>query len=174
MSQTPQDPSVPPAGHALTGPVAEEPAAEAAEAAGAAEAAEETAEPLPAAPAPGGRARLLGAAAIAALEGLVIAVWGVTMFFTGSDHAVLAGLTVLVLAAIPLSAAYGLREARRWSRGPALIMQLLALPVAWTMLHSSGGVVAGGAVLGLLALLGLVLLAHPATTDALGIRRLNA
>ncbi|MGW5350117.1 hypothetical protein ACWERV_06280 [Streptomyces sp. NPDC004031] len=156
MSQTPQDPAPD-----LDTAVAAEPA-------------EEAAEPVPAAPTRGGRARLHGAAAIAGLEGLVIAVWGVTMFFTGSDHAVLAGLTVLVFAAIPLSAAYGLRQARRWSRGPALIMQLLALPVAWTMLRSSsGGVVAGGAVLGLLALAGLVLLAHPATTDALGIRRLN-
>ncbi|NUS13928.1 MAG: hypothetical protein HOY69_21405 [Streptomyces sp.] len=149
MSQTPQDP--PPA------PVAAS--------------ADDTAEP--AAVAPGGRShpRLAGAAAIAGLEGLAVAAWGVTMFFTGSDNAVLAGLTVLVFAALPLSSAYGLRQARRWSRGPALIMQLLALPIAWTMLHSSGAVVAGGALLGALALAGLVLLVHPSTTDALGIRR---
>ncbi|MFI0939588.1 hypothetical protein [Streptomyces sp. NPDC021020] len=163
MSQTPQDPSP----ELDAAAVAEDTEG------AAAPATEEAAEAVPAAPTPGGRARLFGAAAIAGLEGLVIAVWGVTMFFTGSDHAVLAGLTVLVFAAIPLSAAYGLRRSRRWSRGPALIMQLLALPVAWTMLHSSGGVVAGGVALGLLALAGLVLLAHPATTDALGIRRLN-
>jgi hypothetical protein len=160
VSQTPQDPSPEPDAAAVAADTeaADAPSAD---------------EPVSAAPTRGGRTRLLGAAAIAGLEGLVIAVWGVTMFFTGSDNAVLAGLTVLVFAAIPLSAAYGLRQARRWSRGPALIMQLLALPVAWTMLHSSGGVVAGGVVLGLLALAGLALLAHPATTDALGIRRLN-
>jgi hypothetical protein len=50
-------------------------------------------------------------------------------------------------------------------------MQLLSLPIAWTMLHSDGPVIAGGAVLGALALTGLVLLVHPATTDALGISR---
>ncbi|WP_234343757.1 hypothetical protein [Streptomyces sp. NRRL F-5123] len=170
MSQTPQDPSP----ELDAAAVAEDTEGAVAPAEEEAEEAAEPVEPAAAAPTPGGRARLLGAAAIAGLEGLVIAVWGVTMFFTGSDHAVLAGLTVLVFAAIPLSAAYGLRRSRRWSRGPALIMQLLALPVAWTMLHSSGAVVAGGAVLGLLALAGLVLLAHPATTDALGIRRVNA
>ncbi|MEE4543248.1 hypothetical protein V2S66_14880 [Streptomyces sp. V4-01] len=115
--------------------------------------------------------RLTLAAAVAGLEGLAVAAWGVTMFFTGGDRAVLAGLLVLLLAALPLGAAYGLRKARSWSRGPALIMQLLCLPIAWTMLKSDGGVVAGGAVLGALALAGLFLLVHPATTDALGIRR---
>jgi hypothetical protein len=115
--------------------------------------------------------RLTLAAAAAGLEGLAVAVWGVTMSFTGSDDAVLAGLLVLLMAALPLGAAYGLRRARRWSRGPALIMQLLCLPIAWTMVKSDGAVVAGGAVLGVLALAGLVLLVHPATADALGIRR---
>jgi hypothetical protein len=94
------------------------------------------------------------------------------MFFTDDDNAILAGLLVLALAVIPLAAAHGLRRARRWSRGPALIMQLLSLPVAWTMLHSSAGpVIAGGAALAALALTGLALLVHPATTDALGIKR---
>ncbi|MFG1809421.1 hypothetical protein [Streptomyces sp. NPDC049040] len=115
--------------------------------------------------------RLIAAAAIAGLEGLAVAAWGVTMFFTDSDNAVLAGLTVLVMAALPLAAAYGLRKARRWSRGPALIMQLLIVPIAWTMLHSSGAVVWGGVLLGALAAAGLVCLVHPSTTDALGIRR---
>lgn len=144
MSQSPHDPSP-------------EPSAAAAEAAA----------PAAGAPTP----RILAAAAVAGLEGLAVAAWGVTMFFTDSDNAVLAGLTVLVMAALPLAAAYGLRKVRRWSRGPALIMQLLALPIAWTMLHSSGAVVAGGAFLGALALAGLVCLVHPSTTDALGARR---
>jgi hypothetical protein len=131
------------------------------------------AEPPAPAPAPPGRPplRLTLAAAVAGLEGLAVAAWGVTMFFTGGDKGVLAGFLVLLLAALPLGAAYGLRKARSWSRGPALIMQLICLPIAWTMLKSDGAVVAGGAVLGVLALAGLVLLVHPATTDALGIRR---
>ncbi|WP_329136310.1 hypothetical protein OG552_24360 [Streptomyces sp. NBC_01476] len=118
--------------------------------------------------------RLLLAAGVAGLEGLAVAVWGVTMFFTGGANAVLAGLLVLVMAALPLGAAYGLRRARRWSRGPALIMQLLALPVAWTMIKSEAWVVPAGVGVAALALGGLFLLVHPATTDALGINRRTA
>lgn len=127
--------------------------------------------PSAAAPVPAPTPRLLAGAAIAGLEGLAVAAWGVTMLFTDSDNAVLAGLTVLAMAALPLAAAYGLLKVRRWSRGPALIMQLLAVPIAWTMLHSSGAVVGGGVALGALAIAGLVVLVHPSTTDALGIRR---
>jgi hypothetical protein len=112
------------------------------------------------------------AASVAGIEGLAVAAWGVGTCFTGGGRAVLAGLLVLALAALPLLAAYGLHRARRWSRGPALIMQLISLPIAWTMLHSDGSaVVAGGGVLAALAVLALVLLVHPATTDALGINR---
>lgn len=125
-------------------------------------------------PAGGPPLRLGLAAGVAGLEGLAVAAWGVTTCFTGGDKGVLAGLLVLVLAALPLGAAYGLRRRRSWSRGPALIMQLLCLPIAWTMLKSDGAVVPAGAVLGALALAGLFLLVHPATTDALGIRRTSA
>jgi hypothetical protein len=114
--------------------------------------------------------RLTLAAGVAATEGLAVAAWGVATA-AGGGKAILAGLLVMLLAALPLAAAYGLRRARRWSRGPALIMQLLSLPIAWTMLHSDGPVIAAGAFLGALALAGLVLLVHPATTDALGIGR---
>jgi hypothetical protein len=146
-------------------------AAQAAEPAAAPDKAEPAGPAEPAVPAGPPPLRLVAIAAVAGLEGLAVAVWGVTMLFTGGGKAVLAGLLVLVLAALPLGAAYGLLRARRWSRGPALIMQLISLPIAWTMLHSDGVAVPGGAVLGVLALTGLVLLVHPATTDALGISR---
>lgn len=118
--------------------------------------------------------RLTAAAAVAGFEGLAVAAWGVALAVTGGAHMVLPGLFVLLMAALPLGAAYGLRRARRWSRGPALIMQLLSLPIAWTMLHSGGPAVAGGVVLGLLALGALGLLVHPATSEALGISRTAA
>jgi uncharacterized membrane protein (DUF2068 family) len=79
------------------------------------------------------------------------------------------GLTVLALAAMPLAAAYGLWHVRRWSRGPALIIQLVALPVAWNMAQNGGGLIAAGAALGAAALAELVLLVHPAAAEALGI-----
>lgn len=120
--------------------------------------------------------RLTAAAGVAALEGLALAGCGLTLFvlaLTGhSDNirnAVVGALTVLALAAIPLAAAYGLLHARRWSRGPAMVIQLLALPVAWTLAHGAGPLVAAGITLALVALAGLALLVHPATTAALGI-----
>lgn len=144
-------------------PVREQPTAKERAAAEAAKA-----QAAPAGPPP---LRLTAAAAVAGVEGLAVVAWGITMFFSGSGKDVLAGLLVLLFACFPLAAAYGLRKARRWSRGPALIIQLLALPVTWTLLKSSGGFIAAGAALGALALAGLVLLVHPATTDALGISR---
>ena len=122
--------------------------------------------------------RLTAAAALAAVEGLALAAGGLYLVAMGLfghpaslQGAVMGGLTVLALAALPLSAAYGLLRARRWSRGPSLIIQLMALPAAWTMISGGGAMVAAGVVLGVVALAELVLLVHPATTEALGIRR---
>jgi hypothetical protein len=50
-------------------------------------------------------------------------------------------------------------------------MQLISLPIAWTMMGSGGPAIPGGIVLGVLALTAAVLLIHPAATDALGIKR---
>ncbi|MFJ5216865.1 hypothetical protein ACIP98_19360 [Streptomyces sp. NPDC088354] len=125
---------------------------------------------------PGRKRRLAAAAAVAALEGAALAAWGITMVVLGlvgnpdsPRQAEAGGLTVLALAAMPLAAAYGLWHARRWSRGPALIIQLVALPVAWTMAQNGGVMIAAGAALGAAAIAELVLLVHPAATEALGI-----
>ena len=80
------------------------------------------------------------------------------------------GVTVLVLAALPLVAARGLWLRRRWSRGPAMITQLMALPVAWTLRAERRRAgrrrrrLAAAAALAV-----LVLLVNPTTTEALGI-----
>ena len=120
----------------------------------------------------------MAAAAVAGAQGAVLAAWGIVMLVMGivgdPDSPVQAeagGLTVLALAAMPLAAAYGLWRARRWSRGPVLIIQVVALPVAWTMIQSGGPMIAAGAALGAAAVAELVLLVHPAATDALGIGR---
>lgn len=125
---------------------------------------------------PGRTSRLVAAAAVAAVEGAALAAWGIAMLVLGlvgnpdsPRQAEAGGLTVLALAAMPLAAAYGLWHARRWSRGPALIIQLVALPVAWTMVQNGGVMIAAGAALGAAAIAELVLLVHPAATEALGI-----
>ncbi|RSS55469.1 hypothetical protein [Streptomyces sp. WAC01280] len=122
--------------------------------------------------------RLAAAAAVAGIEALGLLAGGVYMLVkaladgTGDLTGALTGaVTLVALGLIPLAAARGLWLRRSWSRGPAVITQILALPVAWQMLQANSAMIPAGAVLGALAVTGLVLLVNPATTEALGIRR---
>ncbi|MEU3354023.1 hypothetical protein [Streptomyces sp. NPDC037389] len=122
-------------------------------------------------------ARLTAAAGLVALEGLVLAVSGIYLLVMGllgkpdsPQQAETGGLTVLALAALPLLAARGLWLLRRWSRGPAMITQIMALPVAWTLFSGGGAsLIAGAVALALTAVATLVLLVNPTATEALGI-----
>ncbi|MEU6621075.1 hypothetical protein ABZ926_09910 [Streptomyces litmocidini] len=124
--------------------------------------------------------RLAAAAGVALVEALGLLAGGVYMLVRalldggsgGGDltSGVTGGVTVIALGLIPLAAARGLWRMRSWSRGPAVITQILALPVAWQMLRTDG-VIPYGIVVAVLAVTGLVLLLNPATTEALGIRR---
>ncbi|GHF51644.1 hypothetical protein GCM10010218_36590 [Streptomyces mashuensis] len=130
------------------------------------------AAPGPARPRPAG---LTAAAVLTGLEGLVLAAAGVLLLVMGllgtpdsPRQAETGGLTVLVLALLPLLAARGLWLLRRWSRGPAVITQIMALPVAWTLFNGGGLMVAGAVALALAAVATLVLLVNPTATGALG------
>ncbi|MDT0611667.1 hypothetical protein [Streptomyces lancefieldiae] len=121
--------------------------------------------------------RLTAAAAVAALEGLALVVGGAWMLVEGlTGHpddrtaAVTGGITLIVLALLPLLAARGLLARRGWSRGPAVITQILALPVAYNLLQADSVAIPAGIVLGVVAVTALVLLVNPTTTQALGIR----
>ncbi|MFD7866472.1 hypothetical protein [Streptomyces sp. NPDC057682] len=112
------------------------------------------------------------------LEGAALVVGGVYMLVMGllgrpdsPQQAEMGGLTLIALGVIPLAAARGLLRRRSWSRGPALITQIIALPVAWTLLRSHGALIPAGIVLAAVALTALFQLARPATIQALGIRR---
>lgn len=127
----------------------------------------------PAGPRP---ARLSAAAALTAAEGLALAALGAYMLIMGlagspdsAQQAEMGGLTVLALAVLPLVAARGLWLRRRWSRGPSLITQIVALPVAWTLVNGGGALIAAGIGLAAAALVVLVLLVNPTATEALGI-----
>ncbi|TJZ45181.1 hypothetical protein FCH28_27865 [Streptomyces piniterrae] len=127
----------------------------------------------PAGPRP---ARLSAAAALTAVEGLALAAMGAYMLVMGlvgapdsPRQAEMGGLTILALAVLPLVAARGLWLRRRWSRGPSLITQIVALPVAWTLVKGGGALIAAGAGLAVAALVVLVLLVNPTATEALGI-----
>ncbi|MFB8246488.1 hypothetical protein ACFC5X_15770 [Streptomyces sp. NPDC055952] len=121
--------------------------------------------------------RLTYAALLAALEGLALVVGGVWILVLGlSGHpddrqqAVTGGITLVALALLPLLAARGLLARRSWSRGPAVITQLLALPVAYNLLQADSMAIPGGIALAVVAVAALVLLVNPETTRALGIR----
>ncbi|MEU5438655.1 hypothetical protein AB0G73_35675 [Streptomyces sp. NPDC020719] len=121
--------------------------------------------------------RLTQAAAIAAIEGLALVGVGLYMLIIGlmgRPHqprtAETGGVTMIVLGLIPLLAARGLLLRRRWSRGPALITQILALPVAWMFLTANGPSIPVGIAVAVAAVTGLVLLVNPATAQALGVR----
>ncbi|MER6390417.1 hypothetical protein ACFXEL_16790 [Streptomyces sp. NPDC059382] len=120
--------------------------------------------------------RLTAAAVLTALEGLALAGLGVYMLYVGiagdpdsPQQAETGGVTLLALAALPLIAARGLRLGRRWSRGPALITQLMAMPVAWTLWTTGGAMVAAAVALALTAVAVGALLVNPTATEALGI-----
>ncbi|MBW5248437.1 hypothetical protein P8A21_26920 [Streptomyces poriferorum] len=120
-------------------------------------------------------------AGLSALEGAALVIGGVSMLVMGllgspdsPQQAEMGGLTVIALGLIPLFAARGLLRRRSWSRGPALITQIIALPVAWTLLRSQGALIPAGIVLAAVALTALYQLARPATIEALGIRRPGA
>ncbi|MGA4800659.1 hypothetical protein ACPB9J_14140 [Streptomyces lavendulocolor] len=130
----------------------------------------------PAVPAPR-PVRVTAAAAVSGLEALALIAGGVHLLVTsltgrpdGLTQALTGGATLIALGLIPLVAARGLLRCRSWSRGPAIITHLMALPVAWTLLRASGAAVPAGIALAVVAVTGLALLLHPATTTALGIR----
>ncbi|MFD6324116.1 hypothetical protein ACFWOL_14900 [Streptomyces sp. NPDC058442] len=121
--------------------------------------------------------RLTYAAGLTGLEGLGLLAGGVWMLVRGltgqpddRQQAVTGGLTLVLLALLPLLAARGLLGRKGWSRGPAVITQLLALPVAYNLLQSDSVAIPAGIVLAVVAVTALVLLLNPETTRALGIR----
>ncbi|MFF7383050.1 hypothetical protein [Streptomyces griseoluteus] len=120
--------------------------------------------------------RLTYAALLAALEGIALVVaggWVLVLGLAGApdsrQQAVTGGITLLALALLPLLAARGLWLRRRWSRGPAVITQILALPVAYNLLQADSIAIGAGIALAAVSVTALVLLVNPATTRALGI-----
>ncbi|MFI6012005.1 hypothetical protein ACIBAG_24850 [Streptomyces sp. NPDC051243] len=121
--------------------------------------------------------RLTYAAVLTALEGLGLAVGGLWVLVLGiagdpddRQQAVTLGVTLVALALLPLLAARGLFAQRSWSRGPSVITQIMALPVAYSLLQADSIAIPAGIAIAVVAVTTLVLLINPATTEALGIR----
>ncbi|MDT0341658.1 hypothetical protein [Streptomyces litchfieldiae] len=116
------------------------------------------------------------AALLCGLQGVALAALGAVMLVlaaTGEPddmtQAVTGAVTVLALAVLPLAAGHGLWRLRRWSRGPAVLTQLLAIPVTWTLLGSGGLWPVAAVGLGASALAALGCLMNPTATRALGV-----
>ncbi len=102
----------------------------------------------------------LAAAILVALEGLALAGYAgyvLVAALSGRPHSVanieaVAGYLML-LGLLVLLVAWGLYRERRWSRGPGVLIQLIALAVTWNMFQAHA--YALGVPLGLAALVAL-------------------
>ncbi|GAA3852096.1 hypothetical protein GCM10022227_06870 [Streptomyces sedi] len=116
------------------------------------------------------------AAAVCGVQGAVLAAVGTVILVLAIvgdpgdlTQAIAGSVTLLALAVVPLVAGHGLWRLRRWSRGPGVMAQLLALPIAFTLLGSGGGWVLAALPLAASALLVLGCLLSPTATEALGV-----
>lgn len=114
--------------------------------------------------------RVLAVEAVA-LTGLAIYVaWATLARSTTSKQgagALLALIVIGVLIVAGLSRA--LSNLKTWARGPAIVLELLLLPIGYTMI--SGGLAYVGIPVMLVGLVGAGLLLAPATRTALGLDR---
>lgn len=120
--------------------------------------------------------RITVASVLTGLQGVTIALLGVVMLVLavtgepdGVTQAVTGAVTVLLLAVLPLAAGHGLWRLRRWSRGPAVVVQILALPAAWHMFNVGGTWQLASVPLAVVAVVVLGALASPAAAEALGV-----
>ena len=109
------------------------------------------------------------AAALTAVEALVLAGLGVLEVANLHSVRLTMGLTTaaffLGAAAALAWCAWSLRGVRRWARGPVVMAQLILLGLAWNLWDGSTRTLSAG--LGLVALVVIAGLVHPASTRVL-------
>lgn len=113
------------------------------------------------------------AALLVGTQGLVVAAFGGYLMIDGLlgqpsslARAEIGGALVVALGLAVLAVAWGVRRAARWSRSPAVLVQVLCLPVAWGLVQ--GGRFEIGVPIGVFALALLALLLGPAGRDLRG------
>jgi hypothetical protein len=105
------------------------------------------------------------AAALAVVVGVLI-YEDLTKTPTSTRGALLVTLFAVIMTGVLAGLAWALHRRRRWARGPAIVLQLLLIPIGFTM--ASGGAAWLGAPAILLGLAGAGALLAPATRAALG------
>lgn len=113
--------------------------------------------------------QLAGAAVLAALEAAVALAFGVTQIFQVRLFRAVVGVGVVFFmigfAVLLGAAARGLLRSRRWARAPVVVVQLILLPVGWSFRGGQTTWVAATMII--VALVALVLILHPRSTQAL-------
>jgi len=114
--------------------------------------------------------RLLAAEAVA-LTGLAIYVaWATLARSTTSKQGAGALLALIVIGVLIVGGlSRALSNLKTWARGPAIVLELLLLPIGYTMI--SGGLAYVGIPVMIAGLFGAGLLLAPATRAALGLDR---
>lgn len=129
----------------------------------------DNAAPEPTPEAAGAPAPLVVAAALVALEGVVLILLAAAELSDLTDGRRSMGASIAVFfagyGAILVVAAVGLWRCSSWARGPGLLTQLIALGLAWNIRDESG---LGTAVLVITAVIALAAMIHPASIEALG------
>jgi uncharacterized membrane protein YhaH (DUF805 family) len=82
------------------------------------------------------------------------------------DAIIVTGFAALIAALLAVLTV-ALARRRAWARGPAVVLELMLLPIGWYMV--SGGLAWLGVPVFALGLLGAGLLIAPATREALGV-----
>jgi hypothetical protein len=103
----------------------------------------------------------------------LVTLWLVYLDVTAdaADRRAALGVTayLALMTVLFLGIGFALHRRRRWARGPGIVVQMLQMPIGWTML-TQGHQPYIGAPLFLLGLAGAVLLFAPSTRIALGVR----
>jgi hypothetical protein len=113
------------------------------------------------------RLLLLEGAGLAALT-LLFVYLDLTAEWTAVDMALSSTGYLALMTAIFIGMGVALHRRRRWARGPAIVAQMLQMPIGWTMLTHGQPFI--GAPLFALGLVGAILLFAPSTREALGVR----
>ena len=116
-----------------------------------------------------GAAPLLVAASLVAVEALLLVVQGIAEIVAVSGERVVMGVTTSLFfvaygAGLALCA-WAVTRLRSWARAPIVVAQLIQVMVAWSFRGGGTTLVAVG--LGLLAVVVLAGIFHPASLDAL-------
>jgi hypothetical protein len=112
---------------------------------------------------------LLVAASLAGLEGLLVLAYAVVLAYDIHTDRVAMGVTTSLffglLAGGLIACAWYVAQARTWARSPIVVVQVMALGLAWNFL--GGSTTWLSVVLAVVAVVVLVGLLHPASIEAL-------